>query len=504
MNIEAARNVLLVRAAEDSGGLISTADRRLAEENLARPDPPDEKAGDAFTTEEIDYLAARAASLRRSPLEKRFPALRKVLLPGGAWRLAIMLLPVIALGLGLAANKLAPAGRINILSIPILGVVAWNAAIYLWRIGSFILNRSRGKANSAGGLAGALGRWIEPMRESRVAAWMKKVDPAGADSGFKDALGVFARRWGRLILPVRVRQGQALLDFCAALLAVGMIGGMYFRGVAREYRAGWESTFLDARQVRWVTGAVLGPASKMSGIPLPGDDRLKELNFNTGAKGENAAPWIHLYGWTLLLYVFAPRVLLAVAGWSGAAARARSLKIGDRGTHYFSRILSADRGATTIATVIPYGYEPDPADRERLRAALHDLWGGAAGIDFRPAVAYGAEDTALEELGGGNAGDHLVLAMNFGSTPEDENHGLMAAGMRDLAAREGPPDDLLVVLDGGRFIERFGGMKGRVDERRKAWAELLSRTGIGFAVLGTEEKTSPEGEMRKALWRADT
>ena len=87
------------------------------------------------------------------------------------------------------------------------------------------------------------------------------------------------------------------LHLAAVAVAAGALAAMYLRGLGLEYRAGWDSTFLDAQAVhRWLN-LLLGPASALSGIALPEPAQLEALRFSTGP-GENAARWIHLYALT--------------------------------------------------------------------------------------------------------------------------------------------------------------------------------------------------------------
>ena len=52
-----------------------------------------------------------------------------------------------------------------------------------------------------------------------------------------------------------------LMHALAAALALGLIGGMYLRGLVFDVRAGWQSTFLDAGSVHAFLATALAPAS---------------------------------------------------------------------------------------------------------------------------------------------------------------------------------------------------------------------------------------------------
>ena len=60
-----------------------------------------------------------------------------------------------------------------------------------------------------------------------------------------------------------------MLHLAAAATALGVIAGLHTRGLAFEYRASWESTFLGAEQVDALLSVTLAPGSWLTGIPVP-------------------------------------------------------------------------------------------------------------------------------------------------------------------------------------------------------------------------------------------
>ena len=119
--------------------------------------------------------------------------------------------------------------------------------------------------------------------------------PARADGGvcaFRERLVVAG------VAAVAASRVAAFCMSCAATLAAGAIAGLYLRGIALEYRAGWQSTFLDAADVARVLHVVLAPGAWLTGIAIPGADHLRTIGGDSA--GENAAPWIHLYAATIL------------------------------------------------------------------------------------------------------------------------------------------------------------------------------------------------------------
>jgi hypothetical protein len=64
----------------------------------------------------------------------------------------------------------------------------------------------------------------------------------------------------------------------SACFTLGLLGAIYFRGLFTGYLAGWESTWLDARgvsaflEILLCLLCLLCPASRITGIPLPGSN----------------------------------------------------------------------------------------------------------------------------------------------------------------------------------------------------------------------------------------
>jgi hypothetical protein len=185
---------------------------------------------------------------------------------------------VLGFGVGLAVDQLGPPQRVNLLAPAVWAVVAWNLVVYA----ALLL--------PVPGLRQALARW--------------------GHRGDSDLATV----WARHAAPLTLERLALLLHAASAALALGLIGGLYLRGLVLDYRAGWQSTFLDAGAVQTLLGTLLAPASALTGIVLPDVAPLRV--GPDGVASATAAPWIHLYASTLALFVVLPRGLLALrAGW---------------------------------------------------------------------------------------------------------------------------------------------------------------------------------------------
>jgi hypothetical protein len=68
---------------------------------------------------------------------------------------------------------------------------------------------------------------------------------------------------------IATRRAELLLHAAAAALALGLIAGLYLRGLVFDYRVGWESTFLTPDAAVRSSRPVLAPASQLSASPCP-------------------------------------------------------------------------------------------------------------------------------------------------------------------------------------------------------------------------------------------
>ena len=156
-------------------------------------------------------------------------------------------------------------------------------------------------------------------------------------------------------------------------------------------------------------------------------------------------------------------------------------------------------GSHACKTLARGGYEPVVYDN--------------LGAGHREAVRYGEEDEFVRglEAGGKAAGkaDVVVLLFNLAATPEEENHGVVIAGVRDWLAAGKPRPQLLLLVDEGPYAERMAtdGATGRVAERRDAWQQFVAAHGltacsVNLAAAGRVEISREQVDLlRGALWQ---
>jgi hypothetical protein len=464
MREEELRDVLLVRAIEETdrdGALIPPADRAAASREAKRA------AGEAASEETL--LAARARILLPR-IVARHPFVDTVLdlARGPAW--AGWGVIVAGLLLGATLSALDGTRRINVLAFPLLGLILWNLAVYI--AFAYHAIRARGRAPLPGRLARfGIGRAARLI--GRAATF---------DKTLAEALRRFVADWSEAARPLLVARARRVFHLGAAAVGVGLIAGLYVRGMALDYQAGWESTFLDASGVHRVLAFLFAPASFVTGIPIPDAAHLEAMRWQEGRGGERAAPWLHLLAASVAVFVVAPRVLLALIDTAVIARRCANTPMPAALVPYFRASFSAIGGAIDrgIVMEVPYAYEPAPASLATLRTLLPTMTGARLAVDSRAPVAYGAEEEFLAHLGdrGGDVADVIALLFNLAATPEDENHGTMIAGTRDWLQSARPRAQLLVLVDEGPYAARMSGAPERVAERREAWRAFIAARGI--------------------------
>ncbi|HWJ06031.1 MAG TPA: DUF2868 domain-containing protein [Steroidobacteraceae bacterium] len=521
MNAHALRTLLLVKTIEEQdadGAMLTLAERDAATREALRRHPAPATAG---SSAEQEARVWRVLSARAEELQARLIVRHPIIAHTGtlerhARRAS---LAVLAFGFltGLLLSVLDSRVRIEIVAFPLLGLVLWNLAVYL-AIAVTALRRRRPLSREAGegwgeGLKAppSLGWVTWPARWGwrRAAALVKQASfyhrPLAA------ALRRFADEWWPLVQPLVLEHGKRVFHLAAAAVGLGLVAGFYVRGIALEYRAGWESTFLDAGQVRSLLHVIYGAAAAVSGIVLPTTDaQVEALHWRGGAGGGPAATWIHLVAVTALLFVVAPRLLLATWATFRLRRLAGTMPVPDALLPY-ARVVLGGSSATLPALgvrVTPYAYEPGAVASDGLRRLLAEAYGPATRVQWCAAVRYGDETAFETGPVDGDAVDVDVLLFNLAATPELENHG---AALRAAQAREAKAAGIVrrvAVVDETPFLARMGNdpaLDARVEERRQAWREFVRRHGweaylVDLEAVARGDALAPEAiaELRRA------
>ncbi len=477
MHESAALEVSAVRAIETAGAVAppwTDADRAWASHAAAAA------VGEAAAPE---VFLAQRARLALQRLQPRHPGLRRAV-AGLGWRPWVALVVVLgAFLLGLVVDRVGDTQRVNILAPPVLLLLVWNLAVFMFIV-------------VARFLPVADGRMTDPVRHTmeRLGAGWRGVRPRSTVS-VGAWLADLSLEWARLAAPLYRVRAARVLHLAAAALASGVIAGMYLRGLALEYRATWESTFLDPALVHALLSVALAPGAWLGGLTMPDVAQVAAIR---APGSENAAPWLHLMSLTLLAIVVLPRLCLATIAWGLERRRAATMSL-PLEHPYFRRLLRAFHVEPAQVWAIAYGFTPSSTSIAGLEALLSRLLGGAATIYLGAPVGYGEEDDpALRKLPAQSG--PVVALFNLAATPEREAHAAFAAALKADCSTEQP---LLAIVDETSFKARAGDDPQRMEQRRAAWRDMLATVQVVpvFVDLSTPDLPTADAALDLALSR---
>ncbi|MCW5890804.1 MAG: DUF2868 domain-containing protein [bacterium] len=457
MNDADAARVLLVHAVETEAPAL-TADVQAAA--FAHAGHVDDEAA---------WLVRRASFLvgRLPPAVRALEGLARA--PGRA----LWVLVAAGLVLGAVANSFGPSGAVSVLWNPLLVLVAWNVLVVVlgplvrvaWR------RRPRATPPAMPALRGSLPRlpWLVRRVLSPLwpAAWMALQRERAAAAGLAAAeLRAIAERfwasWRDAAAPLLGVRTRLVLHAGALALVVGAIAGVYVRGVFLQYDVVWRSTFVrDPEGAGTVVRLVLGPAALLAGRTFTGPLDPALLLRSEGAP---AAPWIHLFALTALLFAVLPR--LVAAALSAASAR---------------------RQAAAIAVPLDADWVRALVQAARRRERwLRDLRDGVVGCvdEAARATARSLAQTACEELFDGRIAPALAAFRVRGGRIADleaDVHARADAYGATLAAHaEDAHDDFVRAVQA--CVVRRGGSRLDGEVRWDTTAPQVAAPGVGMAL----------------------
>lgn len=456
----AARQLVLLRAFESADAEPWTAADRDWATRVARASLGDNAAPCRLLVERAHHAMQRLAP-RDAGVRAALGA-QISLLP---WSVAALLLGLLA---GLLVDQIGPAQRINLLAPPIWLLVLWNLAVLLLIVLGPLL-----PAAPARGLR----RWLQALWRPRA--------------GRSAPLQRFALDWAAVSAPINGARAALLLHLAAAALAAGVGAGLYLRGLVLDYRAGWQSTFLEAPAVHAVLGTLLAPASAATGITLPDVAGLAALQVQPGQPAQApAAPWLHLYAATLGLFVIGPRLVLAAWALLRLRRLQRRLPL-PLHDPWYRQWLQPGGGLSGTVWLLPHAAPASAALALDLQAALADVTQGRATLQAGAPVPYGdeADAAACTPPPGTSA---VLLLLDLATTPEAEVHGRLL----DSLARAAPQARRLLLLDEAGYQRRLGAGDPRLAERRAGWQQLAAAHD---AALLTVDLGAPTATRQPAL-----
>jgi hypothetical protein len=485
MRARDARTVLFVRAVEETdreGALLSPRSRTATTRRVfdeAR-NPADHRS-----------VILRRASLLRDEVLAEVPALGQVVDPPRVGGRLVLVTISVATVLGVLTNLLGPRRHVSVLAFPLAGILGWNLLVYA-ALAARTLGRVVARVRRTGvrrARLAFLGQWLESARLSALA---RRLGGSTRSAAVADAVERFHRLWIGTAAPLIAARVRLVMHLAAFALALGAILGMYVSGIALEYRATWESTWLDAPTVQRYLDVVLGPAARVLDTSVPDVRGLR------GPEGEgSAAPWIHLWATTLGLFVLVPRAALAVVNALTAARLSRWLPI-DLDAGYYRRTLVSGRGSAVVVEIVYYSCAPTAALRDRLHALLQALVGARAVIRDGQSLGYGddvEQVTLTEETFESGL---VVVVFPLAQTPEVEVHGEFLERMQNRIGRAG--GQMVVVLETATYRARAGSEE-RVRERRATWDRLLRDLGL-TAVDLDDSASAGDGAVDRWVDRA--
>lgn len=505
----AARQVLLVQAFEqtDDDPLWTPEDRAWATRCTAQDGVDAQQAPGA-------WLSARARhALQR--LLPRQPGLQALLQPGGLSPALAALVLLGALLTGGLVDRIGPDQRIDLLAVSPWLLVLWSllvAATWLAQaagLGHGVLEGTwNGLRRRLAALASASGRppWVPPRTHAQAHATSGTPAPTGSTAAWR-----FAQRWAQLAAPQQLLRGRLLLHGAAAALALGLVAGLYARGLVLDYRAGWQSTFLTPAAVQQLLAVLLAPASALTGIAVPDSATLATLRAGPdGTAQAPAAPWLHLQAATLALFVIGPRLLLAVvAGWQLHRLRQRwPLPVHEPELQRLLR--RAGRRGPALLQLLPHAAALSAPVLHSLQALAAQALGPDARLHDPTPLAYGDEDRPWPPAPPGTTLRALVV--DLATTPEAEVHGRLLqqarAGQSAPALPGGVTAGLsgrvpcVLLVDAHTLRQRWAAQPDRLQARCAAWQQLATQHGLPLVCADLAQPTAADRAALAALFEA--
>ncbi len=396
---------------------------------------------------------------------------------------------------GFLADPVGPAGHINLLSFPLLTLLLWNTVTYVGLLYNFVVSQSASDREQSG-----LPRLVEWLVGLTVKGRLSRLQSDRAQSPgevqwITASLAAYAAHLLHCSRGLVMTHARSLLHMAAAALAIGVIAGLYVRGISLLYQAGWDSTFMEAEGVHRFLSILFAPASWFLSIPMPGVDAIASLR---GTAKASAAIWIHFWAMTTVLFIILPRTLLAVAAWRRKTRLATDMRL-PVNEPYFRRLLNPYRGKGLFVDVLAYSHRLKEAD-DRLMTFLNDAFGVLADIHVGSSVPYGARppdfpsdpDRAL----------CAVVLFNVAQAPE-ETHSEFLEELKATIRDRGRSNMLLVVLDCEAYAQIDH--EKRLNERCQSWATLVQACGLQ-ALKYRDPSGPPDVELQalsNCLWPGD-
>ena len=415
------------------------------------------RAVDAFLQKRCDWLRTDAAG------DKVRDVLKPMVVREARWSWVLagwLLAFVVGFGLtGIGSER-----EINLLALPLVGLLLWNAVVMV---------------------ASVVFEWM-PRRHGTDAGRFSYLDFRGGDSQRRTPPAVHEETFCRYARPLERERNasrfRSWLHIAAAVLAMGSCVGMYAKGWSHEYRAVWESTLLKPQQAESFFSGLFWPASKATGLrvpveAVPGMQRTGGVVVNSA----EALTWIHLYAATLVLLVVVPRLLLAA--WTERRSGGRVTEywktLGWDG--YARRLLRVVEGGGEKVLALLHGVATDEAGKSRWMNAIREKLGGQSIMEFQ-VIDSGEEDEFAEAWT--PASPLAVIVFQLATTPEEEVQRKLVSDLRSRLRARFADGKMIAIVD-------LAGVSGRwtaehTESRRALWSRMLEGVADEMEFIGDE------------------
>lgn len=374
-------------------------------------------------------------------------------------RSGLLLFVIFLVGLG--SNYLGSGPRVNILLNPLMILLCWNFAIYF--VLFFKSTVFRKYTLPPANMSFQLINYSKVIKNKFNLLFPKKSKKAII---LRTARIYFIKLWLQQANALSAARLSFILHGMAISLTIGVVTGLYLRGLLQEYQFAWFSTF-DKSIVMSLGKVIFAPVLFLTQGNMP--------------KEYMGAAWIHLFATSAGFYILLPRFLLLFHTKLKIKKLTRSFEP-DLTLPYFMKW----RLDSVNLDLYSYSYSLDEKNLLLLNEALERV--------------YGHQDKFILEniQWGGNLPKSLnqkrisVFCFNAAQTPENEVHGEF---LNKILHRL---NNCIVIVDYSRLTQQ------QQNSRFLLWKTLLDDfVGLNRFFWTNLETINSENdtELSAALWR---
>lgn len=380
---------------------------------------------------------------------------------------------VIAFIIGFLSQQIAASdNRINLLSPPLLGLIAWNLIVYLLIFINFIIpNKKKGSGPSM----------RLPFRKGILLGIDKLM-------GKKASQSVYLKNFYSEYLPLTTSLTgyyiARVLHYSAAALAAGLIFGLWLRGFATAYVAGWESTWLyDYPHIvevilKGLYGFLPVQDALINGLTV---EKVESMRFGADYVANSAGPWLIQLMVTVAVFVLIPRIFFGLYAGFRYHRLEKSFPL-DTTTPYFQNLLRHWHGKTMTIRVVPFATSLSGKEVDGLKRIIAAMGYSGATIIIEKTLF---EDDPLPTLSNSQSEENWII-FSMGATGEDDVQGRFINEMKSQASKCGGL--IRILVNSGPFEARFSTMEGRVKERNRSWQSFLNGYGIPYSIVNLDNQ----------------